>query len=211
MSPSTSAGSGITVLRRATEAEVLARFLQGELESPRWSGRLRELLADGGDDPSLVTRPDLSNASENEAREALLDRFRGWSKREGLFFGFPERIDWFTASLTAKRILAIQYINWDWWLEISGGTRLAPEAAKRIRQGEVPGVTAEEHRPIAMRLQTSAPPPELLAVGPGDLSKVVLLEGHVRLTAYALYPECLPDELEIFLGISDEITRWSEF
>ena len=30
----------------------------------------------------------------------------------------------------------------------------------------------------------------------------VLLEGHVRMTAYALYPEYLPSELEVYLGTS---------
>jgi hypothetical protein len=39
----------------------------------------------------------------------------------------------------------------------------------------------------------------------------VLLEGHVRLTAYALYPEYLPDELEVYLGISPEMSRWALF
>ena len=211
MIPSASAQSGITILGRATEAEVVARFLRGELESPRWGKRLRDLLAGQGQPQSLVTRPDLSRPNENEGREALLDELRGWSRRQGLFLGFPEQIDWFRASLTPDQVLAIRYINWDWWLEISGGTRLPLDAAERIRAGEVPGSTAEEHRPIAMRLYTSAPLPELFAVAPVDLSKLVLVEGHVRLTAYALYPECLPDALEILLGVSDEISHWCQF
>ena len=40
---------------------------------------------------------------------------------------------------------------------------------------------------------------------------IVLVEGHVRLTAYALFPDSVPDELEILLRISDEITGWSQF
>jgi hypothetical protein len=38
-----------------------------------------------------------------------------------------------------------------------------------------------------------------------------VLEGHVRLTAYALFPEVLPDELPVFVGTSDDVHRWSEF
>jgi len=39
----------------------------------------------------------------------------------------------------------------------------------------------------------------------------VLVEGGVRLTAYALFPDYLPDELEILLGISDEMPSWCQF
>ena len=42
-------------------------------------------------------------------------------------------------------------------------------------------------------------------------SKLVLLEGHVRLTAYGAFPELLPDELEIYLGEYPQIAEWSEW
>jgi hypothetical protein len=74
-----------------------------------------------------------------------------------------------------------------------------------IRAGEIAGVTAEEHEPILAR------PRELIAVTNPAHAPIVLVEGHVRLTAYALYPERLPDELEILLGVSEAIAAWSEF
>jgi hypothetical protein len=40
---------------------------------------------------------------------------------------------------------------------------------------------------------------------------IVLVEGHVRLTAYALYPEHLPDELELLVGVSARIAEWVQF
>ena len=51
----------------------------------------------------------------------------------------------------------------------------------------------------------------LIAVTTPAHEPIVLVEGHVRLTAYALFPERLPDELELLLGISEAITGWSEF
>jgi hypothetical protein len=108
-------------------------------------------------------------------------------------------------------VLAIRYINWDWWLRITGGTRRPVDAAACIRRGEVAGVTVEEHEPIAARLRAAEPQPPLVAVAPPDRSRLVLVEGHVRLTAYALYPEYLPAELEIYLGTAPDIVRWSEF
>ncbi len=199
------------VLRPASEAEVVASFLRGELESPRYGDRLLELLGHDAKDASLLAQPNVGDADENAYREALLDRHRGWTRRKGLFEGLPKRIDWFRAALTPAEVLAIRYINWDWWLELSGGTRQPLEAARRIRHREFVGSTAEEHHPIAARLRTDEPPPELIAVAPPDHSRIVLVEGHVRLTAYALYPDYLPDALEILLGLSDEIERWSEF
>ena len=80
-----------------------------------------------------------------------------------------------------------------------------------FRGNAIAGVTAEEHEPIAARLRSADPPPELIAVSLPDRSQLVVLEGHARLTAYALYPGYLPNELEILLGTSGEMDRWSEF
>jgi hypothetical protein len=72
----------------------------------------------------------------------------------------------------------------------------------------VAGVEADEGDERIAR--AAATNPELIAVrAPG--SYLVLLEGHVRLTAYALFPEYLPAELELFLGESAEMEGWSEY
>jgi len=199
------------ILRTASEPEVIAAFLRGELDSSRFGERLVALLREEGLDTSVVRRPDIEDAGENAYRKMLLDRHRGWLRREGLFQGFPERIDWSRVALSQEEVLAIRYINWDWWLRLSGGTRRPVDAAGRIRRNAVAGVTAEWHEPIAARLQSTEPLPELIAVARRDYSRLVLVEGHVRLTAFALYPDYLPDELELFLGTADDIDRWSEF
>lgn len=36
----------------------------------------------------------------------------------------------------------------------------------------------------------------------------MVLEGHLRLTAYALAPECLPEELPVILGTSPSLPSW---
>jgi hypothetical protein len=138
-------------------------------------------------------------------REEVLAGTRAW-RMGGLFDGFPDDIAWFRAALTRDEVLAIQYIDWDWWLRITDGSRLATDAADRIRRGLVEGVTAEEHEPIAARLRDGSAQ-DLIVVGP----PLVLVEGHVRLTSYALFPEYLPPELELFLGESPRIEEWSNF
>jgi hypothetical protein len=199
------------ILRESSEAEVLATFLRAELDSSRYGDTVLALLGDAGEDEGLLTRPRIDDARENELRAMILDRYRSWLQREGLFGGFPECVDWSLAALDRNEVVSILFINWDWWLHVSGGTRRPLDAAARIRAGEVPGCTVEEHEPIAARLHSAEPPAELIVVARPDRSRLVLLEGHFRLTAYALFPEYLPDELEVFLGASDDITRWSLF
>jgi hypothetical protein len=202
-------GGAVRVLRPASEPEVVAGFLSAELDSARFGPALRRLLRDDGADVSVVTSPNLDDEDENAYRAGLLDRHRGWLQRIGLFAGFPQRVDWWRAALTPDEVLAIRYINWDWWLDVSAGTRDPRTTAERIRAGDVPGVTAEGHEPIAAQLATGAP--ELIVVSlPGGSTRVVV-EGHARLTAYALFPERLPEELEVFLGTAADMHSWTEF
>src|SRR5436190_8633054 len=165
----------------ATEDEVLTAFVQGELESPRYGATVRKLLDRVGDNS-----------------RAVLSAYRSWPD-QGLFGGFPRTVSWSRAALTANEVLDILYIDWKWWLRLSGGSRSPRDAAVRIRAGAIPGVDDGPENELIAR--AAAANPELIAVR-APSSYLVLLEGHARLTAYALYPQFLPDELEIFLGES---------
>jgi hypothetical protein len=189
-----------------SEDEVVAVFLRAEIDSGRYGRKLSALLERDGRDHAVLRRPDVSDPSANDYRRRLLDEHRAYGRREGLFLGFPRQVDWYRAELSRDEVLDIRFIDWDWWLELSKGTRRPRDAARRIRAGEVPGVTAAEHEPFAR-----TPQPELIAATTPALSPLVLVEGHVRLTAYALHPELVADELEILLGVSDEMAGWSEF
>ena len=173
------------------ESEVIAAFVRAEADSPRYGDTVRKLLEKHAGD-----------------ERAVLIEYRAWGRNEGLFGGFPDDVDWFRLTLSREEVLDILYINWDWWLRISGGTRKPRDAAARVRAGLVAGVQADEGDERIARAAATNPP--LIAVrAPG--SYLVLLEGHVRLTAYALYPEHLPAELELFLGESPEMKSWSEY
>jgi hypothetical protein len=162
----------VRTIRNVTEAEVLDCFWRAELAaSSRWT-----------------------DAEVDE-------RKRTWRERIGLFHGFPPDVDWERMALTASEVLEILYIDWDWWLEVSNGTRLATVGAEV--QGRDDG-----DRAIAAAVDTN---PELIVVTDPARSRLVLLEGHVRLTAYAAFPEYLPAELELYLGTSPTIADWSEF
>ena len=143
---------------------------------------------------------ELASASRWTAAD-VRERQRQWREREGLFAALPGDLDWERVALARDEVLAILYINWDWWLTVSNGTRLATVAAEVQGRGE-------GDRAIAAAAATN---PELIVVTSPERAKLVLLEGHVRLTAYAAFPECLPDELEVYLGVSPRIGEWSEW
>jgi hypothetical protein len=164
--------AAVHAIRLATEDEVFECFWHGELAtSSRW------------------TEADVE------------ERRRAWLERTGLFDRFPTDVEWQRVALTPDEVLAILYINWEWWLRVSNGSRL-PTVAVEVQGRD------EGDRAIAARVATN---PELIVVTDPERSQLVLLEGHVRLTAYAAFPEYLPDALEIYLGASPTIAHWSLF
>jgi hypothetical protein len=194
------------ILRPATEEEVVAVFLRGELGSGRYGPVLRQLLERDGADVGVLAQPDLADPAANRYRSGLLDEYRGFEQRIGLFGGFPERVAWYRAALTPREVLEILYIDWDWWLEISDGTRRPTDAAEKIKRGDVPRSTVEEHR-----ILFDTPQPELIVATTPDRRKLVVLEGHYRLTAYAMFPERMPEELELYLGEAEGMDAWGNF
>jgi hypothetical protein len=170
------------ILGSVSEDEVLQCFVRAERDSERYGETVRKLERRAGDNP-----------------RAVLSAYRSWPD-QGLFYGFPPDVSWFRARFTKDEILDILYINWDWWLRLTNGTRRPRDAG--LNQEPDP-----EDEVIARAASTN---PELIAVRvPG--SYLVLLEGHVRLTAYATFPEHLPDELELYLGESPRMAEWCQY
>jgi hypothetical protein len=196
----------LRIIESVTEDEVIGCFLRAELDSGRYREVLLKLLDRDGVDVAVLARPDLTDAAANRYRSGLLDEYRGFEQRIGLFGGFPDHVDWHRATLSPPEVLDILYIDWDWWLEISDGTRRPKDAAEKIRRGDVPGTTVEEHRVLFDVRQ-----PELIVVTKPDHAQLVVLEGHYRLTAYAMFPELLPEELEVYLGEAEDMGAWGNF
>jgi hypothetical protein len=194
----------------SSEDEMVATFLRAELHSPRFGPTVALALERAGCQRRLVERPDLSDPAENAVRRGLLEETRGYGTGTGLFWGFPDDIVWRRVALRADEVGAIRYIDYDYWVELSGGTRSPADAARRIREGvEVFGVPSAGFHDAVDELAAAVAIPELIVVSPGDEAPLVVLEGHVRLTAYALRPELLPHELEVLLGTSPSLTRWA--
>src|SRR5687767_3607127 len=141
------------VIRESSEDEMVAVFLRGELVSPRFGETVRAALAQVGVEEDIVLNVDLENERENLLRREVLDTARGFGRWEWLFGGFPDDVRWERVALAPPEVLAIEYISFDYWVELSGGSRLPTEAARRIRDGvTVFGVPNDDFLAAAERL-----------------------------------------------------------
>ena len=189
-------------LRPSSEAEMVALFLRTELPAARFRDTLRALLDQAGLPDHVITDPNLGDPAENQARAQILTRHRGYGTRTELFEGVPRDVRWEWMAITPAELATVRYIDYDYWVELSGGTRLAADAAPRIRAGVAPFGVSDWALGLAQAVADGARFPPLILVTTGLSGDLVVLEGHTRLTAYMLCPDRLPPELEVLVGSS---------
>ncbi|MER7667283.1 hypothetical protein ABTY61_02320 [Kitasatospora sp. NPDC096128] len=191
----------------SSEDEMVACFLRGELSSRRFGRNLRSQLAAAGQAEQLLTRPDLSDAGANVARRALLAATRGYGENRDLFEGFPTQVAWTRALLSADEAAAVRYLEYSYWVELSGGSRRPTDAAARVKAGlRAFDVSNEPFVDAARALVSGERFPPLILVGERR-DNLVCLEGHLRLTAYALVG--FPTGVECLIGTAPTMGRWA--
>jgi hypothetical protein len=198
----------VRVLGVSSEDEMIACFLSGELSSPRFGQNLRSHLTAGGQAERLLTHPDLSDAGANLARRALLAATRGYGENRDLFENFPAHVTWTRALLSADEAARVRYLDYSYWVELSGGSRRPADAAARIEAGlrafDVPN---EPFLDAARALIGGERFPPLILVGERQ-DDLVCLEGHLRLTAHALAG--FPAGVECLVGTAPAMGRWAQ-
>jgi hypothetical protein len=196
-------------LRPSSEEEMIALFLRTELASDRWRDALCVLLDCARLPERVITDPDLGDPAENRARRQILTWHRGYDTGDDYFDGFPDDVGWEWMGITPAELAAVRYIEDDYWVELSGGTRLAVDAAARIRAGvTVFGVSNAGVLDMARAVADGAQFPPLILVTRGTTGDLVVLEGHARLTAFMLCPSRMPPELEVLVGSSPGMANW---
>jgi hypothetical protein len=199
--------------RPASQAEMVLAFLRGEADSPRFGDGVRRALSEVGG-LRLIREPDLSSTEENRAREEALSVARGWPDAE-VFEGFPKHVRWRHGRLAPEMLARVRFIDYSYWNELSGGGRRPADVLPTLRAGRLPGwlddLGTDWCSEFAARLAEGEKVDDLIVVGTPDLSKLVVLEGHARLTA--IFVGGLERRLSVFayLGVSDAIERWDCF
>jgi hypothetical protein len=196
------------ILGVSSDDEMVATFLRGELSSERFGADIRSCLASSGQPERLVTHPDLSDAAASAARRAVLAATRGYGEDRELFIDFPAQVTWIRAILGAGELARVRYMDYSYWYEISGGSRLPADAAVRIHAGvrawDVPN---ERFVTAARALARGERFPPLILVGERQ-DELVCMEGHLRLTAYALVG--FPVDVECLVGTAPAMGRWTQ-
>lgn len=209
-------------VRPASEEEMVALFLSAEYPSSRTHQQILQVLQREGWPASIIEQPNLRDAQENGQRRSILAAYRGYGQNADYFGslpldvqymdyfeGFPLDVQWERIMLSWQELAQVEYIEYDYWIELSRGSRLPCDAAKHIQAGyEVFGVSNQRFLQMAAALRAGAVFPTLILVGKNRESRLVLLEGYVRLTAMFLARESLAAELEVMVGFSEQIENW---
>ncbi|MBQ9141773.1 MAG: hypothetical protein IJX63_08275 [Lachnospiraceae bacterium] len=198
------------ILRESSENEMILEFLKAESTSERFSEKLEKAMVDLGFDEEIITKADLQSNLQNVQRRKLLGVFRGYGEGRELFERFPTRFtEWSLCSFSASDFEKIRYIDYSYWNELSAGTGKLLAAAETVRKGiHIFDVSNDRFLRAAEYIKAGGTFPKLFFVT-SDYESFVIVEGHLRMTAYALVPEYF-DQVEVIVGKCDrdELNLW---
>lgn len=198
-------------LQPISEDEVVFVFLKGELKSKRFSQDIVNAIKKLNGDENLVLNPDLSKSEENILRKEILEETRKYISREGLFEGLPNNIKWYRVEFPSDFLInEVKYIDYDYWIELTNGSRLPKDAIKKIQTNKmIFNVPYDNFIEASEQFKKNKSFDEIILVSDGK--QFVVLEGHLRLTVYALNRDILPESLSLIIGFSDKMKDWSNF
>lgn len=195
--------------QQADENQMVALFLRSELKSERWANDLKDTLRECSLPGTLITEADTGDAVANEQRARVLGTFRGYRENRKLFSGYPEGVVWHRVILDGDDFERLKYIEYSYWYELTGGTRRPLDAVPVIQSGrKVFGVSNQPALAGAELVRSGAVFDPIILVAPDPESDLVILEGHGRVTAYALAGPDAYRRIHALLGLAPEFASW---
>jgi hypothetical protein len=198
-------------LKPISEDEVISVFLKGEIKSKRFSPDILNAIKKLNTTKDIILHPDITNHNENKLRKDILEETRNYISRKGLFEGLPDDIQWYRAEYPSSSLVNdVKYINYDYWIELTNGSRLPKDSVEKIRKNEeVFNVSYDNFLEASEDFKKNKSFDEIIIVSDG--TSYVVLEGHLRLTVYALNKEILPEKVSVLIGFSKRIGEWGNF
>jgi hypothetical protein len=191
-------------LEKSSSQEMVAEWLKAEMWSKRFSLPLKKVLRKFKQSQSIINDPKLDNKRENILRKKVL-----FTYRKDMLRGFPKNITWQKAIINIHDLEKIKLINYSYWNELSGDTRLAVDAVENILRGKtVMGVNNRQYMEAARHVKKHGFFPKLILISTQPGAPVVVLEGHLRLIAYLMEPDGIPNNLIAIIGYSPEFSDW---
>lgn len=198
------------IIRNSNEDEMIACFLNGEFFSNRFGNALRKTIAKLKYDKRIIEYPNLDNPIENKKRKQILSEYRNYDKNDGLFENFPKVNKYVIVEFESKDLKNIKYINYDYWNELSNGTGNPLVASKNIMLGKtVFNVSNESFFDGANLLKNGAKFKPCIFLT-ADYNTFIVLEGHSRITCYAMCPDFFNKTRAIVLECyKNELKNWN--
>ena len=192
------------LLRPANAEDVVEAWIRAEVDSSRFGPRLDELMAGHGRDRTALEDP--------HYRLELLTEFRpggGPEDSDQIWVdGLPlSELEWWYATVTREELAEVLYIDWGFWLEVTGGSRRPRDYIRRLERADV----SPALRDVVAAIQDRQPLPLMILVDSGPGTRTVVVEGHLRLTAYAMAAATAPDKIEVLFGRSTLVADWSDY
>lgn len=197
------------ILYQSSEEEMILEYLRAEVSSKRFSDNIQEMMKNLTLDEKIISSADLRSDDENRKRRELLGAVRGYGRNQSMFERFPVITDWKLCSFSQNDLEKIRYIDYSYWNELSGGTHRPVDAAESIRKGIcIYGQSNEGFSNAASYIRNGGTFPKMFFLT-ADFESYVIVEGHLRMTAYAMAPDYFND-VRVIVGKcdGDELSGW---
>lgn len=185
-----------------SEDEMVLAFLSAEVDSPRFGAAARAMLGD----LDLVRDPDLSDTHANQRRRFALAGYRGWGTNDYLFKNFPREVIWKLVEVAINELGEFRYARVDTWIALSWGSLLVKDGASNAAK-EPLDETRERILAVARDIRQGATFPPIIAAAEGEDQMHVLLEGHIRASAYVRALE-RRGTCEVIVGYVSDLSGW---
>jgi len=188
---------------------MILEYLRAEVSSDRFSDSVQETMKKLALDENILSSADLQNDKENRQRRELLGSFRGYGRNQSMFERFPVVTDWKLCSFSQRDLGKIRYIDYSYWNELSGGTHQPVDAAGMISKGVcIYGQSNEGFINAASYIRRGGTFPKMFFLT-ADFESFVIVEGHLRMTAYAIASNYF-DDIRVIVGKcgADELSGW---
>jgi O-antigen/teichoic acid export membrane protein len=195
----TAGSQSIRIIRRVSEAEVIAEFLRNDFNKPAFE-EYQEVLH------GLVTKPDLDDVAENAKRRALL-----FIRYLSLWSELPKGTEWFEVDVRPANLGQIRVFPRARWRKLARGNFTVPVVVERIRTFDGDDVAEDAFltKIAALRewLRLDIDPGAVLLIGLSESEPLTILDGNHRLVAATLSsPESL-HKFRFLCGLSPRMTE----
>ena len=191
--------SRLRTIRRVSEDEVISEFLKNDFQNPVYE-EYREAL-----DP-LVTSPDLTSASENARRRALLFMRHGALWRE-----LPDGTEWFELELRPADLERVRVFPRAQWRKLAQGDFSMTRVLRSFRSGHCYEVADKKFLTKILDLSDwvsqSAEVGAVLLIGLTENGPLTILDGNHRLVAAALNSPDAMKKFRLLCGLSPNMAQ----